>query len=67
MRHEFGGTEQSFVADLSGNRLAGQTGTVWTARTGGTQITDLQTPAGITQSVITSSTVASPKMTEGIT
>ena len=46
-RRPFGGTTADIAQDPSGDRVAGATVTVWTAETGGTQLTDLQTPAAV--------------------
>ncbi|GHJ04829.1 hypothetical protein TPA0906_66940 [Streptomyces olivaceus] len=49
MRHQFGGSPADYAAERVGNQLLlrpGATGTAWTARTGGTQITDLTDLAG---------------------
>lgn len=54
-RRPFGGTAAEVAEDRRGNRVPGATATLWTARSGGTQITDLQDPAGtaLTGGVIT--------------
>lgn len=41
MRHTFGASSADFVMDSNGNALANESGTVWTAQTGGTRILDL--------------------------
>lgn len=44
-RHQFGPSSDTLVLDLEGNALV-TTGTAWSARTGGTQYTDLQNLSG---------------------
>lgn len=58
-RRTFGGTAADFLTDSRGNVESGGTGTVWTARTGGTQITDLLDANGA--AVTTVSALASPE------
>lgn len=58
-RRTFGGTAADFLTDSRGNVESGGTGTVWTARTGGTQITDLLDANGAP--VTTVSALASPE------
>lgn len=54
-RNAFGASSADFEQDDRGNRRAGRTGTVWTAQTGGTQITDLLNTAGDPITELTSS------------
>jgi len=58
-RRTFGGTAADFLTDSRGNVESGGVGTVWTARTGGTQITDLLDANGAP--VTTVSALASPE------
>jgi glycerophosphoryl diester phosphodiesterase len=44
--YDFGGGPADYVVDTLGNALSGQTLTVWTARTGGSQIVDILTFGG---------------------
>lgn len=46
-RRPFGGTTADIAQDTAGDRVAGAIVTIWTAVTGGTQLTDLQTPAAV--------------------
>ncbi|WP_031189801.1 glycerophosphodiester phosphodiesterase [Streptomyces peucetius] len=46
MRYQYGGDGGSVVTDAAGNAVVGRPGTVWTARTGGSQVTDLLDMAG---------------------
>ncbi|MFD3517695.1 glycerophosphodiester phosphodiesterase [Streptomyces sp. NPDC058657] len=46
MRYEYGSDGGSVVTDSAGNILSGRPGTVWTARTGGSQVTDILTLGG---------------------
>lgn len=45
-RRPFGGTPADLVQDRYGNARSGVAVTFWTAKTGGTQVTDIQTAAG---------------------
>lgn len=45
-RLTFGGTGGDFVVSSTGAPMPGDTGTVWTARTGGSQVTDLRDVSG---------------------
>ncbi|MFD8199966.1 glycerophosphodiester phosphodiesterase [Streptomyces sp. NPDC059701] len=46
MRYQYGSDGGSVVTDAAGNAVVGRPGTVWTARTGGSAVTDLLTLAG---------------------
>lgn len=46
MRYLYGSDGGAVVADADGDVQAGRSGTVWTARTGGSQLTDILTLAG---------------------
>ncbi|MFF9624293.1 glycerophosphodiester phosphodiesterase [Streptomyces griseosporeus] len=46
MRYQYGSDGGSVVTDSAGNAIVGRPGTVWTARTGGSQVTDILTLAG---------------------
>ncbi|MFE1111202.1 glycerophosphodiester phosphodiesterase [Streptomyces rochei] len=46
MRYQYGSDGGSVVTDAAGNAVVGRPGAVWTARTGGSQVTDLLTLAG---------------------
>lgn len=46
-RRPFGGTTADVTLDTAGDVVVGASVTVWTAASGGSQITDLQTPAGV--------------------
>ncbi|MFE6429384.1 glycerophosphodiester phosphodiesterase [Streptomyces rochei] len=46
MRYQYGSDGGSVVTDAAGNAVVGRPGAVWTARTGGSQVTDVLTLAG---------------------
>src|SRR5690606_25909380 len=46
MRYQYGSDGGSVVTDAAGNVVSSRPGTVWTARTGGSQVTDILTLAG---------------------
>jgi glycerophosphoryl diester phosphodiesterase len=47
LRYTYGSDGGSVVTDTAGNIAANRPGTVWTARTGGSQVTDILTLAGV--------------------
>jgi hypothetical protein len=59
VRRAYGGSSGDFLTDARGNVESGGTGTVWTAQTDGTQITDLLTADGAACTTISAS--ASPE------
>jgi glycerophosphoryl diester phosphodiesterase len=46
MRYQYGSDGGSVVTDAAGNAVTGRQGSVWTTRTGGSQVTDLLTLSG---------------------
>jgi hypothetical protein len=52
-RRPFGGRPSDIAADRDGNLVAGAVLSAWTARTGGTQITDLRSSAGAVITTVT--------------
>ncbi|MFF5473320.1 glycerophosphodiester phosphodiesterase [Streptomyces achromogenes] len=46
MRYQYGSDGGSVVTDSAGNAIVGRPGTVWTARIGGSQVTDILTLTG---------------------
>jgi hypothetical protein len=53
-RNLYGCTSADFTLTESGRVVAGATATVWTARTGGTQITDLLDKDSVATTTVTS-------------